>query len=1275
MKPTTNTTKKTTDEKKSNLQKTTIKATTGTVDPKKKVNITENTKQGLGMKKEDTTSKLKTLNKDSSRTKIPQFAKKDDGKSQTSRVTKEQKEDKIEDKTTVKHTSSKSKLEEDISPNKSESNISLESSSAKRENSQRNIDISTTKESKEKEPEKIKNHSPPQIQTPVQSSNQSDLELMKKFAKEKQELGAQITDLTMKLEKEIKQHKETNKNYDQTIKDYELLSKNYDQSLNLQKETQSKYNELNSKFKELNKELAEMKKQLEEKNAKVEEAELDLEIAKEEYDGLKLEFEEYKVNSTNNQLLHLDENSAQAKIIDLENQINILTNALIKSDAEKLKEVTILKKENEKLQVKAKEAEELPERDEIIAILKETITNSEKTISDLKEQLEVFNSASSMIDDIIMEKNTLEEELSKEKAEKSQLKYEMETTDMLIEELESANKINEKMILDKDDEIINLKKLINTNKELIDKSEKAADDYVGVIQQLKKDIKTLKDEMSKTTNINVDEILNKNNNTASQLKTLSRQKILPAVSSIDCWMMELKSKVLYSLLPEGLIEREEGLLNYDKVLLLFSLRRKIGFLSINILENELLYEVQNVITATKEGDTNSHASYERLFNFLTSLVELLNSYFSALIKLEFVLLNSDLDCHKYKSIMKRNFWSNIQGSSQYVSNLINVIKEDTFGIDFSSQLEGFRTIVKYIIDDLNDLFSCEPSYKVAEFYSLTNTSICSTAQQYSKFIINNTVKDNDKQNLYLDELRVLINTYKKFTTKIESNLDYNNTLVIQNKKYFIKSSDEEEEEENKKERTALIYDIKALDLVFNSEQSNTQLLGQLNSLPEITSTEKLESSINILMQICQLSTSNLDKFEKSLIESETITSSNLNLNSNGMLSVIPLYSWKITCNDILEGLQNTSQIKGELQKYIESKLNLERQLIQTETNLQETIKAKKINDMKLAETTNQLGRIPIIEMEKEELQMKIDKCNITVDSLMSQFIQEQEKVKNLTVQIQNYSKTIKQELQPAKKMSIMENKRTHQRGGVAGNERSGLSSINNNSAMSRLQHHMSKERDTTNQGQINNPYGHATESAQLLHTVIQLQREKKLLKMKLLKDKLEEYQDENSYINKYINQIEELKPDYDMITEVEEDLNEINKDYTVSRKKLVTPKILDLSQPDYNYEKHVALEENNIKMMKVNYMNKVDNVLFTIFGTHSIDKTFKQVLDNTITKSLDFYEQKKVLIAKLKFNDEKLKHSITNENSELNKIEKNKVTIPVFVNEGIVKHLNKTFSY
>ena len=234
---------------------------------------------------------------------------------------------------------------------------------------------------------------------------EKEISQLKKLIQEKNELNQQITDLNKQILSEKKTNKEINDLLTNSMREYEIASSNYQKALASQKELNQKVFDLNNKITSLNKEKTDLIKETEEKTNKIEDIELDLELKKEEYEELQLKFEEFKIQQISKESKVLDENSSQLKILELEGKISALSNALVKIDMDKTKEISALKRENEKLLIKAKEAEEVPKRDEIIGILKENILSYQQTISELKEELDIFTTASKMMDGLIMEKN------------------------------------------------------------------------------------------------------------------------------------------------------------------------------------------------------------------------------------------------------------------------------------------------------------------------------------------------------------------------------------------------------------------------------------------------------------------------------------------------------------------------------------------------------------------------------------------------------------------------------------------------------------------------------------------------------------------------------------------------------------------------------------------------------------------------------------------------------------------------------------------------------
>jgi hypothetical protein len=74
-----------------------------------------------------------------------------------------------------------------------------------------------------------------------------------------------------------------------------------------------------------------------------------------------------------------------------------------------------------------------------------------------------------------------------------------------------------------------------------------------------------------------------------------------------------------------------------------------------------------------------------------------------------------------------------------------------------------------------------------------------------------------------------------------------------------------------------------------------------------------------------------------------------------------------------------------------------------------------------------------------------------------------------------------------------------------------------------------------------------SDSIPLLNTICDLQKERKFLKSKLMKEKLEDLLGENSYINRYIDKVSKLnyQEEKEKLMKVEGEMEALNKNYKV----------------------------------------------------------------------------------------------------------------------------------
>ena len=173
-----------------------------------------------------------------------------------------------------------------------------------------------------------------------------------------------------------------------------------------------------------------------------------------------------------------------------------------------------------------------------------------------------------------------------------------------------------------------------------------------------------------------------------------------------------------------------------------------------------------------------------------------------------------------------------------------------------------------------------------------------------------------------------------------------------------------------------------------------------------------------------------------------------------------------------------------------------------------------------------------------------------------------------------------------------------------------------------------------------------------------------------MKEKLFSLIDDNdSYMNKFIQKdlkISKHDNEKDFYRNIEDNVKNLNSNYDNIRKKLCLPKVFDLSSEKYNFKEEQGKEDSSLNKMRIDYMKDADKILFNMFGDNTLDKTFKEVIDNDISRTLQYYADKKLMVGRIKFmeNDEKKKNDV-------NVSQSNKV--PIILSEESIKLLNKTF--
>ena len=234
-----------------------------------------------------------------------------------------------------------------------------------------------------------------------------------------------------------------------------------------------------------------------------------MEILKEESEGIKLEMEEKNSMGLISQISQLSGDESKTKILELETKYTQLQNQFLKLNEDKVTESKTYTRQIAKLAERAKLADDIPDKDKAIKVLNDRLTEFQKVINDLKDQLEVFSGASNMMDDLIMQKMVLEQENNKILKESQDIKAEMETTELLVNELDQAAKIANDIILEKENLIVNLNNSMNTLKDNIRDFDRKEKNFEKVMTDTKAENKILRDQLTLLGNVNIDELLEK----------------------------------------------------------------------------------------------------------------------------------------------------------------------------------------------------------------------------------------------------------------------------------------------------------------------------------------------------------------------------------------------------------------------------------------------------------------------------------------------------------------------------------------------------------------------------------------------------------------------------------------------------------------------------------------------------------------------------------------------------------------------------------------------
>jgi len=1002
----------------------------------------------------------------------------------------------------------------------------------------------------------------------------------------------------------------------------------------------------------------------EELTKKVEELQEDLEIAKEESETQDLErqllqkqFDEYKVKAETEikkakllgakapstggaqpggegnsevdttQNTATDNTASNEKISELEDIINDLSNQLNSTSEQRDYAISYYKGEMEKLNKVIDELKDkasvITEKDDLIKQLTEKLKEDEGIIDSLKSQINVLSPANDMYEELIMEKDELENQLEELKNENLQLKDSAKDNDEMINDLEEALQISEKVMKDSQNEALVLKNQLEEMEKKNKEYEDNQTELLSKIEDLKNKNKLLNDDTAslKGSSQNMKTIYIEYLTSKNIIQNLKRKTIISDIFEVDNDRYLLRNKIVKNMIPKKLLEAG-NIGAFDKFLNINSYRRKAFKLILNQLNNEILTDDLGINPNKIESEDDKMGKVEgdekkKLISFYESAIDTFTEFYCYLLKMEIFL--ADMNGEEFLKINNdtsfNDTYHSIIGGSSIFDVILNSIKTDNFSVQNKPNIDGLKNINTQIKTEMANIENIQDNKM---YLYLTNLLqyFCRVCCGFKKERIDIIVDDLDKN----DKLKSVADSF------IDSNKTFN-ALVEKLEPVFFKN-----------------FTYKLGNTTFDVENSHYQTLSKKNQEMENELNEKTEydikytSLIDTFNKVCGVMSSDLEKIdttkpaeeeEEKVYEDDRV--------------VLPIKEWNNITDALYGDLENITKVTEELD---ESRNKIEEEKMKNtelQTKYENLEKMKKENDDKLGELMVKLGKYSQLEASNDENAKKIQKYQIAVENLQNS--------------VNEYEKKEKEYLEKIEVLEKKEKEKRHMK------KATGID--------------MEKLKLSNNTGEEEEQ---AINGAGLLNTVFLLQKERKNYKNKFMKEKLSKLmEDKDSYVNKYIKKdfkisVRDNEKEKEMYRNIQDKVISLNRGYDKIRQKLCLPKVLDLSNAEYNYEKEKKQQEDEIEKTRIKYMEDADSIFYHIFGENNNSKTIKEVVDSDISKTLSLYGDKKCLIGKLQFSDAQKGQESQDMSGSLY-TSKNTMGIPVIINEEGLKKINESFIY
>ena len=1148
------------------------------------------------------------------------------------------------------HTTKKDESKKTVAPKKEdekEVKKAVEKDSKKNvaeKDSKKNV---TTEKEKEKEKESTKSTSSKTSASSGSSSVQSALE-SKKANDEKREMNKRVDVLkkeNIELKKKLQEFDKLNNELMNEITENQKSSEHFIKERNdmevICKKAQQDLKLVTQRNEELSKKVQELQDDVEIYKEEAETKELEMELLQKQFDEYKIksetEIKRAKLSGGGKTAGSGEENpqeqtasssgdggnnsASNAKISELEDIINDLSNQLNSTSEQRDYAISYYKGEIEKLNKTIEELKKkcsvIPEKDDLIKQLTEKLKEEEGMIESLRSQINVLSPANDMYEDLIIEKDELEKQMEEFRQENVNLKDTIKDNDEMIADLEEALKISEQVMKDSQNEALTLKNKVESMETKAKEYEENQTQLLAKIKDLKDKNKMLNEDTSalKGTSQNMNNIWIEYLTSKNIIQNLRRQKIISDIYLIDNEKYILRNKIVKNMIPKKLLEA--GNINvFDKYLNVSTYRKKIFKLILNQLNNEILTDDLGVNPNKVEDDKMSKVEGEekkKIISFYHSTMNTFAEFYSYLLKVEIFLseLTSDQFLKVNNESSFNDVYHSIIGGSSIFDMIVNLIKSDSFGIQYKSNVDGLNNINTQIKTEMAGIENIEENNL---YLYLTNIlkyfiDICCG---FKKERIDIIVDDLDKN----DKLKSVADSFMNSNKNLNNVVNKLEPLFFDKMKYNISNT---------------ILDCKNSDYQ-NLEKKNKDIENELNNKTVFET--KYPSLIDTFNKVCSVIDSALDKYDPSKTEEEDKVYEDDRV-------ILPIKEWNNITDVLYNDLENITKVTEELENSrsaVEEEKNKNMELQIKYENLE---KIKKENDGKLGELMVKLGKYSQLEAANEENTKKIQKYQIAVENLQNQ--------------VNEYEKKQKENQEKIEVLEKKEKEKRHMKKAI-GVDYEKLKLSNNTGG--------------EEEGNIN--------GAGLLNTVFILQKERKNYKNKFMKEKISKLmEDKDSYVNKYIKKDLKIskgenEKEKEMYRNIQDKVISLNRGYDRIRKKLCLPKVLDLSKNDYNYEKSKKQEEDEIEKTRIKYMEDANSIFYQMFGENSNNKTMKEIANSDINKTLSLYGDKKFLIGKLQFSNAQKGE----ENKDLSGSlysSRNTMGVPIIIDEEGFKKINESF--